>query len=89
MARFSGVFFSRKGASARISSIDSRTNGTLLVTLTPVDVVGSDPADSPKPATARRITAMGTIPRRKERARRLSWECLRGFIRSSLVAVDA
>ena len=30
----------REGASARISSIDSRANGTLLVTRTPADVAG-------------------------------------------------
>jgi len=89
MARFFGAVFSRKGAAARISSIDSMANGTLFVTFTPVDVVGSGSEDSAEPATARRITATGTILRRKERATRLSWGYLRGFIRSSLVAVEA
>ena len=89
MTRFPGTARVRKGASARISSIDSRTNGTLFVTCAPVDVVGPDPTESPEPATARRITATGTILRRKGRAARLSWEYLRGFILSSLVAVVA
>lgn len=51
----------RNGASARISSIDSRANGTRIVTCVPVDVAGPDPAGSAGTATARRITAKGTI----------------------------
>jgi hypothetical protein len=89
MARFPGTARSRKGASARISSIDSRTNGTRFVTCTPVDVAGPDPTESPEAATARRITTAGTIHRRKGRITRLSWKFLLGSILSSLVAVDA
>jgi hypothetical protein len=70
MARFPGTARDRKGASARISSIDSRTKGTLFVTCDPVDVVGPDPAESPEPATAKRITTAGTMHRRKGRSKR-------------------
>jgi hypothetical protein len=72
MARFSGTVRVRKGARIRISSIDSRTNGTLFVTCAPVDVVGPDPTESPDTETARRITATGTTHRRKGRTTRLS-----------------
>jgi hypothetical protein len=71
MARFPGTARDRKGASARISSIDSRANGRLFVTCTPVDVAGPDPTESPDPATARRITMEGMIHRRKGRTTRL------------------
>jgi hypothetical protein len=72
MARFSGTVCSRKGASARISSIDSRANGTLFVTCAPVDVAGPDPVGSADTATARRIRMAGTLQRRKRPVTRFS-----------------
>ena len=75
-----GTACDREGASARISSIVSRANGTLFVTRAPVDVVGTDSAETPKPAAARRIAAAGTIHRRRGRSTRLSRRSLRGVI---------
>jgi hypothetical protein len=62
----------RNGASARISSIDSRANGTLFVTRAPVAVDDPDPAGSADTATARRITAKGTIHLRERSTKRFS-----------------
>jgi hypothetical protein len=77
MARFPGTAGVRDGASARISSIDSRTYGTLFVTRVPVSAAGPDPADSPGAAMARNITprniaVTGAIRRRKGRDARRS-----------------